>query len=64
MNTPKTILIHHPEATRILAPEELNARRKRRAFTTPLDRPQQSLEPARNIRRTVEHPGIRPSRLT
>ena len=63
MNTQKTILINHPEATRILAPEELNARRKRRAFTTPLDRPQPSLEPARNVRRTVDHPGIRPSKV-
>ena len=58
MDTRRKIEIHHPEATRTLAVEELNARRRRKAFTTPVDRPEQ--EPARNTRRTVPHPGDLP----
>ncbi len=63
MTTERHLEIHRPAATRTLSTEELNARRKRKAFTTPLDPPHHALEPARTGRRTVNHPGIRPSKL-
>ncbi len=44
------------DVTRVLDPVELNARRVRKAFTEPLDPPHQSLEPARNSRRSVVYP--------
>ncbi len=54
----ETKLIHQAaETTRVLAPVELNARRKRKAFTAPLDPPPHPVEPARRGRRTVSHPG-------
>jgi hypothetical protein len=59
MTTKKHLEIHHPGATRTLATEELNARRKRKAFTTPLDPPHQALEPARKGRRTVNYPATK-----
>ncbi len=58
MTTKQTLEVGRPEPTRALAVEELNARRKRKAMTTPLDPPHQMLEPPRTGRRTVEHPGL------
>lgn len=63
MTTKKHLKIHETAPTRVLAPEELNARRQRKAFVAPVDLPQQRIEPARTGRRTVDHPGIHPSKV-
>lgn len=57
MTTRTKLIQEAAETTRVLAPEELNARRKRKAFTAPLDPPPHPVEPARRGRRTVDHPG-------
>ncbi len=62
MTTKKQLKIHDTAHTRVLAPEELNARRQRKAFTAPLDLPHGPVEPARTGRCTVDHPGIHPSK--
>ena len=63
MSTKKHLEVSEPAATRTLAPEELNARRKRKAFTAPIDLHHGPVEPARTGRRTVVHPGIHPSKI-
>lgn len=64
MTSTKHLVIHHAgAATRTLAPEELNARRVRKAFTAPIDLRHGPVEPARTGRRTVAHPGIHPSKI-
>ncbi len=56
MATKQTIAVHQVERTRILPTEELNARRRRKALTSPLDPPNHTVEPARRGRRTVDAP--------
>ena len=63
MSTKKHLKIHETVHTRTLAPEELTARRQRKAFTAPLAVPHGPLEPARTGRRTVDHPGIHPAKI-
>ncbi len=63
MSTKKHLKIRETVPTRTLAPEELNARRQRKAFTAPLAVPHGPLEPARTGRRTVNNPGIHPSKI-
>jgi len=63
MTTKKHLKIHETVHTRTLAPEELNARRQRKAFTAPLAVPHGPVEPPRTGRRTVDHPGIHPSEV-
>lgn len=63
MTTKKHLKIHETAHTRTLAPEELNARRQRKAFTAPLAVPHGPLEPARTGRRTFNHPGIHPAKV-
>ncbi len=49
---------HKADVTRVLPPVELNARRVRKALTTPLAPTHTAVEPDRTGRRTAVYPAV------